>query len=230
MACGCNHRDAFETVRRDLHDQIGSPLAGLIMEVELARQLIKKKDAESAYAVLTDTRRDLVELMSFIRRLCSRHEGAQQTWDMEKALRTLLGRMNRAVAHRLVISLDADPQLRSVPDDVGRGAFWIIREAVTNVIKHSTAMHCTVTLRVRNCGLEVLVSDDGTISRPPRIGDGSGLSNMKVRAHELGGRCIAKPISPHGFVVSAFLPTAPQVSVPAQSPRKNQWKAPTAHG
>lgn len=229
MACGCKHRDALESVRRDLHDQIGSPLAGLIMEVELARQMIKKKDVESAYAVLTDTRRDLIELMSLIRRLCSRAEAAQQTWDMEKALRTMLDRMNRAVGHRLAISLDADPQLHSLPDDISRGAFWIIREAVTNVIKHSTALHCTVTLRIKKCGLEVFVTDDGTVSHPPRARNGSGLSNMKVRADELGGWCTAKPASPHGFVVSAFLPVVPQMSVPVQTPPKSQWKAQTAH-
>jgi signal transduction histidine kinase len=227
MSCGRKYRDALETIRRDLHDQIGSPLAGLIMEVELARQMIKKEDVESAYAVLTDAHRDLIELMGLTRRMCSSPENAQETWDIEKALRTTLGRMNRAVAHRLVISLDADPQLRSVPDDVSRGAFWIIREAVTNVIKHSTALHCTVTLRVKNCGLQVLVTDDGTISGPPRIGNGSGLSNMKVRADELGGWCIAKPVRPNGFAVSAFLPIIPQVPVPVQSP-ENQWKAQTA--
>lgn len=221
MAHGCMQRDALETVRRDLHDQVGSPLAALIMEVELARQLIKKNDVESAYAVLTDTHRDLIELMARTRHLCSRQETSQQTWDMEKALRTVLGRMNRAVAHRLVISLDADPQLGSIPDDVSRGAFWIIREAVTNVLKHSTARHCTVTLRVKNCGLEVLVADDGTISRPPRVQDGSGLFNMKVRADELAGWCISKPVRPHGFVVCAFLPILPQLPIPVQP--KGQW-------
>lgn len=204
---GCHHCNSVESVRRDLHDKIASPIAGLIMEIELARQLVRKSDADGAYAVLTETRDDLIELMACTRRISSNADRSQNgCWDVERALRIMLRRMNRAAAPRLEISLNIDPGIRTVDDEVGRAAFWIIREAVTNVLKHSTAGNCSVTLRVERDGLCVLVADDGQIPRQPRRQTGSGISNMAARAEELGGWCTAGPDRVRGFVVSAYLP------------------------
>jgi signal transduction histidine kinase len=175
------------------------------MEVELVSQMVKSQEFESACALLTDMRKDLVELMARTRRI-SNPQSVESAWDMENALQTMLGRMNRAVAPRLTISLDSDPQLRSLPVDLNREAFWIIREAVTNVLKHSNAVNCTVTLRVTASGLRMTVIDDGYVPFPPLAGKGSGLANMKARAEELNGWCTAVPGKPHGFDVSAYIP------------------------
>lgn len=205
----CHHCNSVESVRRDLHDKIASPLAGLIMEIELVRQLVRNRDADGAYEVLGDTRNDLIELMARTRRISSDSGCSQNVHlDVEQALRAMFRRINRAAAPKLEISLSIDPEIRTVGDEAGRAAFWIVREAVTNVLNHSNAKNCSVTLRVERDGLCVLVVDDGQIVRESRRRTGSGISNMVARAEELGGWCATGPDRVRGFVVSAYLPRA----------------------
>jgi len=120
----------------------------------------------------------------------------------------MIGRMNRMVSERLEISLHIDPEVSSVQGDVGNAAFWITREALINVLKHSAARHCSVSLLVAEDELHVRVEDDGVrMPAKPRSG-GSGLINMSERAAERGGWCTAGPVTPRGFTVVACIPLA----------------------
>lgn len=203
----CPDCNSLESIRRELHDQIGSPLAALLMEIQLAQQLVKQRNLEGADEVLTDARDDIVEIMAQIRQIISDTDNSQNgRWEMEEALRTMLRRMNRVVAPQRKISLRIDPGIRAVAGNIGRTAFWIIREAVINVLKHSTARNCLVVLYGDGRGLYAVVRDDGYLSRQPQNRSGHGISNMTARAKGLGGWCIAGPASGGGFIVTAYLP------------------------
>jgi signal transduction histidine kinase len=177
------------------------------MEVELARQLIQRSDSEGAYGVLADTRDDLVELIAEVRRLISGTESSPKgRMEMVEAIREMLGRMNRAVGARVEITLRMDQEIHAVTSGIGWAAFSIVREAVINVLKHSTARNCLVALRTEGGSLRVVIVDDGYVPRQPRRRDGHGLANMAARAEEVGGWCIARPGRRGGFIVSAHLP------------------------
>lgn len=203
---GCSHYLALLAVRRDLHDQIGSTLAGIAMQLELACRLADI-DASRVRDVLWEMRADVTELVTSVRRIGDGHGSDHRVVDMEAALRSIVDRLNRAAAPRHEISLEFDPAVSSVCEETGSAAFWIVREAVMNMLKHSLAQHCRVSLRVHDDELLVRVEDDGCPSlRPPTAGPNSGLANMSARAAELGGWCTAGPLEPSGFAVVACLP------------------------
>jgi len=177
------------------------------MQLEVAQQLVAT-DRDAADRVLADVRADVAALVGDVRRLVSGRDSVSRRCcdDVSGALRTMVGRMDRMVGDRLCISLDLDDAVSTVRGETGDTAFWIVREALTNVLKHSGARHCRVSLAVHECELRILVEDDGDgTAVPPRSG-GSGLTNMTERAAELAGWCRVRPLRPHGFLVVAGLP------------------------
>ena len=90
-----------------------------------------------------------------------------------------------------------------LPAAVEITAYRIVAEAITNAVRHSGASRCTVTL---NAGshLIVEVSDDG--ERKGEWRPGIGLTSMRQRTVELGGRWSAGPQPDGGGRVRAELP------------------------
>ncbi len=77
---------------------------------------------------------------------------------------------------------------------------WCVREAVTNVIRHSHARKCTISLRVRDGIAELQVRDDGAGGA---VGSaGTGLRGLAERLSAAGGRVDAGPV-PDGFTLTA---------------------------
>jgi signal transduction histidine kinase len=67
-------------------------------------------------------------------------------------------------------------------------ALQIVREAVSNAMRHGEAKHVTVTLRAQNGGAEFEISDDGRGFDPTTSSKGNGLGNLAERASELGAK------------------------------------------
>ena len=200
----CPHYSTLRTMQRDLHDQVGSSLAGMTMTIDVARRSLATDNAE-ADRVLTDLRADVMSLMHLVRQLAT-STPLPQGIDAAVALRAMLNGMSRAVADRMAISLEIDPRLSEVPDDTAWAACGIVREAMTNVLKHSSARHCDVTLSVGPGQLHIRVQDDGVGMPTPRRSGGAGLANMTSQATERGGWCSIEPTSPRGVAVTAWLP------------------------
>lgn len=175
------------------------------MQLELARRLVRM-DAGGAHVVLSELRSDIVDLIARVRRIGDgRTERRFQVRSLESALRYLVRQANRVVAPRLEFTLDYDPRANWIPEEIRSAAFWIVLEAVINVLKHSAGRRCRVTFTLCDGQLQVRVEDDGhTVDRSSS--GGSGLANMAARAAEVGGRCTAGPQQPTGFMVSARFP------------------------
>jgi two-component system sensor histidine kinase DesK len=77
----------------------------------------------------------------------------------------------------------------------------VLREAVTNLLRHADTRHCWIT--VRPAALTVV--NDGVVDRP--AGDGTGLAGLRRRITEAGGALTAGPGErPGTFSVAAVLP------------------------
>ena len=94
----------------------------------------------------------------------------------------------RADGAPLAVSVDAPAPLGELPAAVEVAAYRIVTEALTNVTRHSNADSAVVTLAVDGGELRVAVHDDGV-----NVGGGwqpgVGLTSIRERAAELGGRC-----------------------------------------
>jgi signal transduction histidine kinase len=88
--------------------------------------------------------------------------------------------------------------------------YRICQEALTNVVRHAEAQHCTLQLVLANAdgrrsALVVEIRDDGRGLAADRRA-GVGLASMRERAAELGGTCLIEPLPTGGTRVLATLP------------------------
>jgi two-component system sensor histidine kinase DesK len=86
---------------------------------------------------------------------------------------------------------------------------WVVREATTNVLRHSGARSVTVDLSADAGDVVLTVTDDGNGASDG--GSGAGLAGLAERVEALGGRLVAGPAGGSGFRLTATLP----VGVPA---------------
>ena len=136
-----------EAVGRDVHDILGHSLTVITVKTQLAQRLVET-DPQRAVAELDDvlalSREALTDVRSTVGRLRDLDLGVELV-QARAALR----------------AAGITPHLpSSVPplDAVTRSVFaWILREAVTNVVRHSGAAHCRVTLT----GSSLRIADDG---------------------------------------------------------------------
>jgi two-component system sensor histidine kinase DesK len=204
---------------RDMHDLTGQSLSMITLKSELAaKRLAKLPSSAERDAVLTElgdigrvsrqTLHDIREAVSGYRR-------------PTLAIEVITARNALEAAG---IGLDDDPELtlRSGTFDPDTEAVlaWCLREAVTNVIRHSRARHCRIRLTERAGELSLEVTDDGRgvpvqdPDRPasqhpddPRDPRGSGLRGVSERLSTVGGSLSLGPATPgHGFRLTATVP------------------------
>jgi signal transduction histidine kinase len=90
----------------------------------------------------------------------------------------------------------------------------VVREAVTNVVRHSGASRCTVAVRADAGAVRLSVSDDGR-GRVP-LPEGDGLRGARERLATLGGTLVVRDAAGSGVHVEAVIPrrTAPRPTAP----------------
>lgn len=193
-------------IRRDLHDGLGPTLAGVALQLDVARGLVRR-DPGATEALLDRLVGQVKTGIGDVRRIID---------DLRPPVLDQLGLVSairEATAHlagsadsaaRLEVTVDAGGNLRALPPATEVTAFRIVMEAVTNASRHAQARHCAIHLAADRA-LEVRVEDDGrglTQDRKP----GVGLTSMGERARELGGSCTIEPRPGGGTVVRASLP------------------------
>lgn len=184
-------------IGRDLHDLLGHSLSLIVLKCQLARKLADASPAATANE-LDEIERSARNALQEVRAVVSDYR--QPTLQGElAAARELLA----ASGMRSVVESSTGP----LPANAERLLAWTIREAVTNVIRHSRARVCVIrTLRQGDCAL-VSVVDDGLGVAADFVA-GSGLSGLAERAQALSGRLTMGPAPAGGFAVALSVPIA----------------------
>jgi two-component system sensor histidine kinase DesK len=198
---------------RDMHDLTGQSLSMITLKSELAaKRLAKLPPSAERDAVLGElgdigqvsrqTLHDIREAVSGYRR-------------PTLAVEVITAR------HALVaadVQLDDGPELTlnsgGLDPDTEAVLAWCLREAVTNVIRHSGAGTCRVRLAERDGELSLEVTDDGRgLSLSSQSRTGSGLRGMSERLSAAGGSLSLGPADParpnQGFRLIARVPRSP---------------------
>ncbi|NUW40015.1 sensor histidine kinase [Nonomuraea rhodomycinica] len=195
-------------LRRDLHDGLGPSLGAVALRIEAARNLAASAPAESD-RILEQTAAEVTTVLADVRRLV--HDLRPPALDelgLLRAVEQLADRLRSGGPH-VAVSGDG---LAALPAAVEVAAYRIVSEALANVVRHSGARRCDVTLGVREGTLEVLVRDDGRGIGPDVVA-GVGMLSLRERTAELGGDCEVSCPAEGGTLVRARLPLA-QVSEP----------------
>jgi two-component system, NarL family, sensor histidine kinase DesK len=192
---------------RDLHDLAGHSLATITLKAELARKLLRVDLDRGEQQILDlehvsrEALADIREAVSGYRRATLAVEAASARTALEAA--GIAPDLDRTLAGR---SGTLDPDAESA-------LAWCLREAVTNVVRHSGAQHCRVRLidaRVDgepSLTLEVL--DDGPVEPGNCAATaGNGLSGLRERllAFSAEAALSAGPVAPSGFRLVATVP------------------------
>jgi len=184
-----------ERIGRDLHDILGHSLTAIAVKAGLARRLLAS-DPAAAGTEIGDVERLAREALKDVRATASGYREVSLTAELGVAAGVL-----RAAGIRADLPATAD----DVDPDAREALGYVLREAVTNVVRHSGARTCRVVLHSRS--IEIVDDGDG-VDRNPTAGTGSGLHNLADRIGAQGGSCEAGPGPDGGFVIRAGLPAA----------------------
>jgi signal transduction histidine kinase len=191
-------------LRRDLHDGLGPQLAGLTMTAEAARDLVSA-DPERAKELLSDLTERAQAAVADVRHLVyALRPPALDALGLLGALRAHADHHNDGGVN---VSVEAPEQLPPLPAAVEVAAYRIALEAINNAERHAAARTCVVRIALDEvaAALRVEIVDDGRGIGEER-GTGVGLSSMRERAAELGGRFSVEAPPAGGTRVRAYLP------------------------
>jgi signal transduction histidine kinase len=174
-------------IRRDLHDGLGPVLTGVVLNADAALRLLEADRARSA-ELLANLRDQAIGAIEEIRRLAYDLrppvlDGMGLLGALREHAAVLSGREGEAA---LKVSVEAPPVLVELPAAVEVAAYRIVTEALTNVIRHSTATQAVVVLNVAEAALCVEVRDNG-VNAEDSWQPGVGLTSIRERTAELGG-------------------------------------------
>lgn len=169
---------AEERVRfaRDLHDVFGRTLSAVALKSELAAAQAERGRPEAS-ATMREVQAIAAGALTEVRDVVRGYRDADLTAELAGA-RSLL----ESAGLRVSTVVDAAP----LPPPVARCFAWVVREATTNVLRHSNATHVQLSLARDASGATLTVTNDGLPERRP-AGAGSGLAGLAERLAEVDG-------------------------------------------
>ncbi len=188
-------------LRRDLHDGLGPRLATMTLQVDTARNLLRG-DLPAAENQLHELKGQIQQALQDIRRLV--YELRPPALDQFGLVAALEQHAGSSRALQTIVET-AGP-LPRLPAAVEVAAYRIAVEAMTNVLRHAHARHCTVRLSAVEEALLIEIEDDGHGLGAGSQGTGIGLASMRERASELGGSFSIEGGAAGGTRVRARLP------------------------
>jgi two-component system, NarL family, sensor histidine kinase DesK len=183
---------------RDLHDELGQALSTVVLQSELVA-------LELPGEVSARTRDRLRHVIASAR-------GALQSMRLvltDARLPSLQEELASAGAtlEAAGITCDVRSAQLDLPRETEAVLAWAVREGTTNVLRHSQAGRCRITISANDGLVRLSIVDNGAGS--PDSGDGKGLQGIRERLEPLGGRLSASTLADHGFDLTVEVPTAP---------------------
>ncbi len=182
-------------LRQELHDGLGPSLTGVGLGLEAAQ-----RNADPV--LLTRLRLEVSSALEEVRRIID--DLRPSALDDDNLLLALRRRTDQvSLTGAVEVDLDAPRALPELAVPTATAAYRIADEALTNVVRHSHASHCTVRIHVDEA-LHIEVSDNGVGPGQGRE-EGVGLGSMRDRTQRLGGTLAVVDTHP-GTIVRACLP------------------------
>jgi two-component system, NarL family, sensor histidine kinase DesK len=184
---------------RDLHDLLGHSLSLIALKSELAGRLAERDPVRA--------RQEMADVEAAARRALAEVRDAVSGYRQVSLAQALVEA--RSALSAAGIALRAPAPAGPLPGAVDAVLGWVVREATTNVLRHSGARSVVVELATTGDDVTLTVTDDGRGGTGPR---GTGLSGLEERVASIGGRLTAGPADGRGFRLAVVLPA----QVPAE--------------
>ena len=214
---GTTHPEAGENPGHlrtlDLHDETGQLLTAILVNLQ---HLSKHTRAPELGETVRDTQRLVESLFYAIRNYVREASGGRPVSslpapDLVPAIERLAGDFSRRTGIEVELSLD--PDIERVPRPHKAIFYRVVQEALTNVIRHSSAGKVAIRASRSGEGASVEVADDGgSRPGPPRrpgtapAPGGTGIRGMRERVRLAGGECTVELVKDRGVTVRVVLP------------------------
>jgi ligand-binding sensor domain-containing protein/signal transduction histidine kinase len=207
-------------IAKDIHDDLGASLTRITLLSQTARSEVDQPeqaaaDLDQIYA----TARELTQAMDEIVWAVNPHH------DTLDSLVTYLGGFAQDFLSTAGIRCRLDVPLRLPPlpvtAEVRHNLFLAFKEAAHNVVRHAGATEVGMSFRLEPAQFTLALQDngDGFVSvspappdertTPTRLSFGNGLTNMRKRLDEIGGRCVVESVKGRGTLVRFTMPLKP---------------------
>lgn len=184
--------DERRRITVELHDGILQSLATLILRLEGCERKLPDSQKE-----LADDLRSLEDLTRDSMKQIRQFLSGQQAKPLVAG--TLIEKLREDARFLrdgmgLDIIVETEPDHLDLPVDTEREVYYVLREALTNVTRHSHASKVEIQLRRKNGSLEGSLSDNGVgfSLESTKSRDGLGLPGMEQRIKKVGGELVVK--------------------------------------
>lgn len=197
--------DERERISQDLHDGILQSLYAVGLGIESCRPWLTK-DPEKALQACDQAVAQLNNIMREVRGFIAGIDPhSLDSLDLREALRSMVESMTQARAMRVRLALSKQAA-GAISRDKAMHLLNVVKEAVSNTIRHGHATQATVSLKRVKQGVRLSIQDDGAGFRQDRITRGRGLDNMANRANKMGGRLTVQSKPKFGTRITVDLP------------------------
>jgi signal transduction histidine kinase len=184
-------------LERNLHDGAQQRLVSLALQLQLMKTAMKG-DPATAESLLAQADNELGQALRELRELARGiHPATLTTHGLQTALEALTRNAT------IPIHVTRIPAER-LPEPIEAAIYYLVAEAVANVLKYAQATQATVAVERSNGAVRVVVADDGVGGAEP--GNGTGLVGLIDRIEALDGRLRIESARGHGTRLSAVIP------------------------
>jgi len=188
-----------DRIARDMHDQVLQQLYGVGMAMQSTQQRIQAPELAARITNhMNQLQQIIIDIRSAIYDLSPDPAGAAP---LRTSLHTVITELTSDALLSTTVRMSG--QLDRVPAQVAQHAEAVLREAVSNAVRHSQAAELAVIITVGD-ELSIDVRDNG-VGIPDTV-TRSGLNNMQVRAKQVGGACTITPADGGGTRVTWTAP------------------------
>jgi two-component system, NarL family, sensor histidine kinase DesK len=183
---------------RDLHDLLGYSLSAITLKAEFTRRLIGTNPgrARDELAEVLDIAR---QALADVRIVASGYRNISLAKEASSV---------SALLAAAGIDAQVDINCGMLDESVDTVLATVLREAVTNMLRHSTARHCTIEASITDDTIHLHVANDGVPRTTPASTHRGGLDNLSTRMTSIGGT-ITTQIRDGWFTVHAQTPLTP---------------------
>jgi two-component system sensor histidine kinase UhpB len=197
--------DERRALARELHDEMGQTLTALSVTATHLERNAAQLPPDAVAECAGDLRRDLRTCSEQLRAMLKtlRPHGLHASGLVQTLRELVQGWRGRHTD--IAFTLDLPPVLPDIDDATALTVYRVVQEAVTNVVRHSGARHCTVRMDTGATILTLDVIDDGCgLPAGPRWH--GGLLGMQERVGMVGGHLQALPGAGAGLCLRAIFP------------------------
>lgn len=168
-----------QRIARDLHDTLGQKLSLIGLKSDLAGRLIAL-DTETAKSEIADIHHTARTALKEVREMVSDMKSIKLKDEMIHVRQMLK-------AAQIAFKIEGNPDISHIPLLVENVLSLCIKEAVTNVVKHSQATTCHILIKESPSELEIQIQDNGIGLPVKNAHQGHGLSGMRERLEFING-------------------------------------------